>query len=228
MSPHPLDGMHYDVETHQYMPDVVSETINPFTLLSGPTRIDGLTLPQSPKATFKRAVAAGWEASAWRSTGTQDPTLFLSDFEEGAKEPHNAGDVRWDGYDATLFVVEARVPHLPIAFQAFFRGKTYAPELAKKAVGGSFEYAQVLDPVGVPVALVYDYPPIGQTRGDYETEASFQRRIDDSVEMAARVAEEHNDGEVAFMTRHVFEAAKQFDAWLAEWLPFTTQRESNA
>jgi hypothetical protein len=201
--------------------DEVSETAD-LTLVEPPRRVELADLPQSPKSTFLAATAMGWEVHAWFAIGEVAPTLYVGNSDEDAKKPHNAGDVRYDGYVAHMFTVEARDPLLPIAFQAHYLGKKYAD--GRKSPLGSFDDAMVVDPVGVPRELRARYLPIKQDRGKYETTASFQRRVTAAQSRADEQSRTYNDGAVDFQHRPMFTAAREFDSWLAEWRSFSTQK----
>lgn len=196
--------------------DEVSET---FTLTQPPTRIGVEDLPRSPKSTYLAATACGWAVSAWLSVGEVAPTLYVGNSDEGAKKPYNAGDVKWDGYTARLFIVEARVLDLPLGFRAHYLGKQYGD--GRAAPLGGFDYALAVDPVGVPRALRADYNPIKQLRGKFETGKSFLRRQNDAKTLADEMAAAYNDGGVTFETAPLFAVAGEFDSWLAEWQSFT-------
>ena len=194
------------------MSDEVSETAA-FTLIEPPKRIGVSDLPQSPKSTFTAATNCGWEVHAWLSIGEVAPTLYVSN-----TDAHSAGEVYLDGYTARMFTVEARDPDLPIGFQAHYLGKVYAN--GRKAGLGSFDYALVVDPVGVPRELRAKYKPIKQDRGKYETAKSFQRRVTDAQKVADEMTASYNDGSVDFQHRPMFTVAREFDSWLAEWRSF--------
>lgn len=225
MSSNELDGMHYDRGMRMYVPDVVSETADPFTLITPPERIEGASLPTSPKGVWKAALGAGWNVSCWRSEGVMAPTLYIHASEEGDENPHSAGDVLYDGYALTIYVVEAREPYLPLAFQAFYHAKTYGPG-DKRNTLGSFEFARVLDPVGIPVELRADYKPIKVSRGTdskgrvTETAESFRRNQMRAERAAEAANREYNDGSYWMWNSLSFHAAKPLTAWIGQWASF--------
>jgi len=190
----------------------VSETS--FTLLEPPEKIDATRLPQSPKKAFVTAEAIGWSVRAWLSLGVIAPAVYVT-----TTENHNAGDKKADGYIASMFTIEARDELMPLGFRALYIGKQY--EDSRKAPAGSFSTAAVVDPVGVPRLLSFEYQPIKQLRGKAETEKSWKGRLDAFDQMAADQRSDYNDGDAVFNTSHVFTAAGEFDSWLADWKSFT-------
>lgn len=150
------------------------------------------------------------------------PTLYMSDSEEGAANQYRVGDVRFDGYDVTLFVVEGREPRLPIGFRAHFRGKFYGavednPKNKTRNSLGSFEYAWIADPVGVPVELRYEYAPIDVSRGDQEIEKYYRLRIMEAERAAVRMNREYNDGSYHMDQRPMLTSSKELTDWLTQW-----------
>ena len=239
--PNPLEGKHYDREMRGYVLDVVPVAPDPFTVIVPKQRVDLTILPTSPRSTAKRATEMGWEVSCWATVGHMAPTLYLSDAdvkegeEEGAKPAYREGDVRFDGYRATIYVVEAREFRVPLGFQAFYLGKHYK-DGDKRNTAGSFDWARIADPVGVPVELTFAYEPIKvqigrdpHTHAIIETEASFKSREKSAGDMARRLREEHNDGATYFPKRLHTTSAKDLTAWLAEWAEygFLTHREEH-
>lgn len=190
----------------------VSET--GLSLLEPPERIDVGRLPLSPKKTFITAQANGWRVQAWLSLAVVAPAVYV-----GNSDTHSAGDEKAPGYMSSMFTVEARDELLPLGFRALYLGKVY--EDGRKAPGGAFSNATVVDPVGVSRLLSFDYQPIKQVRGKSETEKSWQARLDAFEQMAADQDADYNDGETVLNTAHTFTVAKEFDSWLAEWKSFT-------
>lgn len=180
-------------------------------------RITEAELSVSPRKAFRAAVGMGWEVAASYATAPVDPVLYLSDSEEGAKKSYVAGDVRFPGYTALLFTVEARDPALPIGFLASYIGKGYEDKPNDPV---KFESAMVIDPAGIPRELRADYEPIRQTRGDWETDASFASRVAAAKLMAERQNVEYNDSAIAFYHNVLFSTARPFENWLSEWKPF--------
>ena len=200
----------------EVLEEEVSETAA-LALVEPPRRIEVADLPQSPKSAFLTATAMDWTVHAWLAIGEVAPTLYVSN-----TDAHSAGDVYLDGYTARMFTVEARDPDLPIGFQAHYLGKVYAD--GRKSGRGSFDYAMVVDPVGVPRVLRAEYKPIKQDRGKYETTASFQRRVAAAQARADEQDRTYNNHTVIFQNRRMFVTAREFDAWLAEWRSFSTQK----
>jgi len=188
----------------------VSET---FTLIAASTRITMSDLPTSPKGAFKIATALGWDVSAWLTLGEFAPTLYMA-----SSDAHVAGEVKTVGYLSRVFTVEARDPLMPLGFQAHYLGKVF--EDGRKASGGSFEHARVMDPVGVATGLNTKYAPIRQVRGQYENNDSIQRRKDDAQADADRMNATYNTGAIGFSPLHLFKTAGEFKSWLAEWQSF--------
>ena len=200
----------------EVLEDEVSET---FTLTQPPTRIEPTALPRSPKSTYLSALNIGWDARAWLSTGEVAPVLYVSNSEENAKSPHNAGDIKFRGYTARMFVVEARDLAMPLGFRAHYLGKEYSD--GSKATAGSFGFARVVDPAGVASEARAVYKPIPQLRGKYETAASFQRRSDEAKNIADGMTANYNDNTITIHHTSSFSVARDFDSWLAGWQSFT-------
>lgn len=53
----------------------------------------------------KRLIAHGWTVQAWTSLCAVDAVRFVSDSEEGAKNPHLAGDVRYEAHELETVVI---------------------------------------------------------------------------------------------------------------------------
>ena len=194
--------------------------------LETPTRIDVKDLPISPRRAFKAAAANGWAAAAWRSSAEFPATVYISsspDIENG-KPKHSAGDPKHPGYTGTIFTIEARDLLMPLGFQATYISKKYADGRTSSA--GSFESAKVIDPVGIVVELIAEYKVIPYRRGKFETEESFQRNVARSLSFAEQQLTDYNDGAVGVQHSSYFGDSKQLDIWLAEWLPFTTTKET--
>lgn len=207
------------------MSDEPESEVSETTLIEPPRRLDVADLPQSPKSTFLAAEACGWLVRAWLAVGEVAPTLYVSNSDEGAKKPHSAGEVLFDGYTARMFTIDSRHPDLPLGFRAHYLGKVYAN--GRKAPLGSFDYALAVDPVGVARELRAEYKPIKQDRGKYETTKSFQRRLTAAKEQADAEDVSYNVGSVVFQHRVMFDTAGEFDSWLADWrsfVPVTTKK----
>lgn len=191
-----------------------------------PTRIDVAELPLSPRKAFRSAVANGWAAAAWRSSAEFPATVYTSssaDIENG-KPKHSAGDPKHPGYFGTVFTIEARDLLMPLGFRATYVSKKYAD--GRKTSAGAFESAMIVDPVGIIFELSAEYKPIPYRRGKFETEESFQRNVARSVGFAEQQTNDYNDGVIHFQHSCYFGVAKQLDNWLAEWLSFTTTKET--
>ena len=106
-----------------------------------------------------------------------------------------------------------------MGFKAHFLGKLYAN--GRKAAAGSFAYAAVVDPVGIPRELRATYKVIPYRRGEFETEASVKNNTDRAQAMADG-QDGYNDGRLLFQGRHLFKVAGEFDAWLTEWKSYST------
>lgn len=194
----------------------VSETISSFTLTKAPTKINVVDLPLSPKKALLSAAACGWQVRAWEAFGDTAPKLYMSSSEG---QGYSVGDVKTDGYVSRLVTIEARDLDLPLGFKAHYLGKVYAN--GRKAAAGSFAYAAVVDPVGIPRELRATYKVIAYHRGKFETEASFNNNSNRAQEMADE-QDGYNDGRLLFQGRHLFKTAGDFDAWLAEWKSYNT------
>lgn len=176
-------------------------------------------LPTSPKSAMNAALRMGWDVNVWVSTGYIQPVLFVNASEEGSKNPHEAGSVRFPGYQVASYAVEALDRHMgALGFQAYYQGR----EPGK----ASFDYARVADPAGLLMPLSYDYPPIAVKRGAdaqgrvSETVKSFEARERASVAQSERLQRDNNGG-THWVTRKMFGTAAGFTAWLREWKEMT-------
>jgi len=223
-----LDGMHYDRDHRDYVPDVVAEPANPFTLLEPPRQVDVSTLPTSPKRAFNAALAIGWDARAWMSLGEIAPTFYMSASDEDSSSNYTIGDVRFEGYLMRIYTIEAADKAIKLGFRAQFIGKEYADK--RKAPAGSFDSARLADPAGIPVPMRFDYQPIKVTRGKdaqgrtVETANGFAKRQRDARGMADRLNRTMNDGTIWWKTEHLATTASEFDAWLAQWASMNMRR----
>ena len=201
--------------------DEVSETEEQaFQIIAPMSRITLDQLPQSPKKTAVRAIEMGWEVREWLTIVEYEPTLFLAQSKEGDRNQHIVGDVRYEGYTASLYVVEARDPlSRDVGFRAYYAGKSYAS--GKKGAAGAFTQALIHDPVGIPILLHAEYKLIRPSRDKYETEASFNRRVKAVDDLVAEMDRTYNDGSWYFAKTHWFSVAGEFDAWLADWEGYT-------
>lgn len=200
------------------------EATEKFTLTEPMRRVGLADLPASPKSTHKAATALGWSVQAWLTVGEIAPVLFIANTEKNA-----AGSVRFEGYTARYFTVEARDPLMPLGFRATFLGKEYAAATGRKPVGGSFDSALVVDPIGIIQPLSATYKAIPQTRDKYETEASINRRRSDAQKMADNQTAQYNDGAVVFSRHNLLTTTGAFNSWLAEWQSFIiTGKKTNA
>lgn len=194
----------------------VSETR--FSLIEELHRTQFEFLPQSPAKLYAMAETMGWEVNAWASFGEYMPTLYKFGSVESDQNQHLPGEVKFDGYIAKHFIIEAREPTTQaIGFRAHYAGRLY--EDSRKAPLGSFDFALVADPVGIPTLLSAEYKLRPASRGDAETDKSFAIRAK-AVTDQVKNMDRYNDGEFYWPTKKVLTQAKQFDAWLAEWRSF--------
>lgn len=222
-----LKGKVYDPLSKSYV-DEFPETTAPapsFAPVEARRRVEAGELPTSPRGAYKAALAAGWEVVAWLTVGEQSPTLYLSDSEEDDANQYSKGDIRYDGYRASIYVIEARVSAtVPIGFRAFYLGKDYGAG-DKRNKPGSFDCAFVADPVGTVQVLDHTYKPIPVTRGRdqagrvVETEASFKANQARMQKMADDLNAQ-NDGSFILNRRPMFAGAKEFTTWIAEWASY--------
>jgi hypothetical protein len=170
-------------------------------------------LGTAPRRVYAAAVAFGLEARAWLVVNDVSPVLYVADGED-----YSAGDVRFEGYVARQYTVEARHPQHRMGFQAHYLGKGPDGSTA------SFESARVADPLGILVENWVDYT-LNPVPG--EKPAEKERRIQEGMAMNRRI----NDG--SDRTEHVryFTAGGDFTRWFDEWLgqkgikPLTPQRK---
>lgn len=197
-----------------------------FTVTYPRTAMRLIDLPTSPKSLLKALMAAGWETRAWLTIGEIAPTLYLSDSADEGENSHVKGDIRFDGYTASMYVIEGRAAfNLPLGMQAHYVGKNYG-EGDKRNKPGSFSHARLADPVGVVQELGFDYQPIKVTRGKdqagriVETPASFAKNQLLMKQMAERLDRDHNDGAFILNHRPTLTASTKATDWLAEWASY--------
>lgn len=230
--------MVYSRAERRYVPEFpeTDEAENRFVVLVPPHKIDGKTLPTSPKGFYTKALAAGWEVNAWCTVGKVLPSLYLHDSAAPAEgevdpNPHKKGDVKFEGYDSNLYVVEARVAfNVPLGFRAHFVSRDYGtgndgkPDTRSKP--GSFEGALVADPVGLPRASGHHYDPVKITRAKdergrtVETEASFADRKRIAQAQADYLTEASFDGTFIFDRCPYLTSSTELTAWLKEWATY--------
>jgi hypothetical protein len=183
-------------------------------ILEPARRIEPGDLGRSPARIYAAAARLGWGPRAWLTLTRVSAVLFVHDSTQDAKNPHAAGDVRYEGYDARNYAIEARHPKTRLAFTAFWSGTSKDPS----PTSASFSSARVLDPVGVPVENFYEYKAPATTRHKDETDASFRNRTRLAEEAAEEANAKYNDGSFRNERDHLFTQASPFDRWLDDWL----------
>lgn len=63
------------------------------------------TAPGAAGTLAKRLQLHGWTVRVWTSLCAVEAVLFVADSEEGAKDPHLAGDIRYEAHDLESVVV---------------------------------------------------------------------------------------------------------------------------
>lgn len=171
------------------------------TVLQPKAQITESELPLAAKRVYKAAVGLGLEAKLWLIIIEFAPVLYVHDGED-----HNAGDVRYEGYVARRYTVEARLPDQPLGFQATYIGK------GREGKTGPFATARVRDPYGIPVENWVDYTvdkTTAQERGWTE-----EQRIQFGMAMNNRI----NDGSTRLEYIRYFRVGGDFTRWLDEYL----------
>lgn len=195
-------------------PVVEEERERAITVLEPNHRIDLVDLGTSPKRIFKAATALGWDVRAWCSITRVAPVLFVHGSTQDAKNPHAAGDVRYEGFDARNYAIEAKHPQGSLGFRAHWQGTSKD----KSPTSAGFLYALVRDPVGVPVENWADYSPTALKQAKDEPYSAFQGRVRQAEEVAARRDRRYNDASSRLEKIHRFTQAGPFDLWLDDWL----------
>jgi len=162
-------------------------------------------LPSRAKAVGLAAEAMKWSVSAWRSTFMVAEVLYLADSPQDAKDPHQAGEVRFPACSERRYWVEARHPEAALGFRALWAGKG-------EGSGGDFDHAIVVDPLGIPVENYVDYT-IDKTRAR-ELQWSERQRVEHGRELNFRI----NDGSSRMEKRYLFHKATDFMLWMDDWL----------
>lgn len=93
----------------------------------------------NPQNLANRATAAGWDVAAMMSKSHKAAVLYVNDSEEDAKNPHRAGDVRYEAEDRTHYVLNAK--RGPLAFRLYYTTRHKAKDQTAFLVG------DVTDPV---------------------------------------------------------------------------------
>lgn len=170
-------------------------------------RIEVSDLGISPKKLVTACEALGWNVSIWLTVTDVDPVYYVNDSEEKSAKQHSAGDVRYEGYIARNYAVEARFGQHPVGFQAFFMGK------GEEGKTAGFEWCRVRDSaIGIVVENFVDYtrtPDEAAEKGWDE-----QKRLDEAERMNAR----YNDP--PFRREHIkhYHSAGDLNGWLDSWL----------
>lgn len=160
----------------------------------------------APKKAFNAALALGLDVQAWLTVGDVSPVLYLADSKEGNKKTYSAGDVRYEGYVARRYTVEARHPEHALGFRASYMGKGAEGSTA------AFQAARVADPVGIVRPNEVDYT-VDKNRAK-ELNWTEERRIQEGMAMNRRV----NDGTTRLVHDHTFQSGGDFSLWVDEWL----------
>lgn len=169
-------------------------------------RLEVADLGTSPKAVYNAALALGWEARAWLSVSQIAPVLYLTDSPEGASDPHRAGDVRFEGYVARNYAVEARDPDKRLGLRAHWTGRGTEGKSAR------FEDAFAVDPLGHPEVSNCDYTP-GK---DWAKALGITE--EERLARGARLNAHYNDGEPWLNHRPYFTSSGAMNAWIDSWL----------
>lgn len=176
------------------------------TILEPARRITDTELGTSPKKVYLAAKALGWQLAAWVSVSDVAPVLYLNDSVEGAENPHSAGDIRYEGYLARNYTVEARHPKLRLGFRARWVGKGIAGMTA------SFSEAKVADPVGIPTELYMSYE-MNKIQADV---AGLTERA--AATLAAERRGRYDDGATYLAHTKMMLAGREFTLWIDDWI----------
>jgi len=177
---------------------------------------DPALLMRGPKKVVGMALALGWKVDIRVTEVRRPDTLF-----KHASDEHNRGDVRYKGGDETWWFIMARHPQAVLAFRAVYT-ETVTPSGGR---GFSFEHASAIDPVGMPTELYYEYKAPKASKVDkYETTASVEARQQHLDDMAADANRMFNTGKTYRNHRPLFTAAKEFEAWMGEWVEMLTPK----
>jgi len=184
-----------------------AEPIESVVVLEQAHLIPAEELGQSPKLAYRTAQMLDWQVQASRSLAIVAPVLYVSGSAEGAKEQYAAGDVRFEGYFARHYWVEARSSQMRLGFRAHWMGR------GSDKTTASFDNAFIFDPVGIPRENYVDY-----TKDKNEAKLlswSEHRRVAEGIELNSRI----NDGSSRLEHDWVLmTTGGEFTQWLDDWL----------
>lgn len=163
-------------------------------------------LGSSPAKVHRAALDLGWEVRLRRSLTDVAAVLFVESSEEGARRPHQAGDVRFEAYVARHYWLQARHSATKLGFEAHWVGKGETGSTA------AFQEATVFDPVGIPVENWFDYTK--DVRTAKELGWSEERRRREGQVANARL----NDGPDSIEHVVLMRSGTEFLVWLDDWL----------
>lgn len=156
------------------------------------------TIPRTAVALRKRALALGWRTDTLCSVVAEPDTFFVS----GEK----VGELKKAAHEETHHWLAARSPLAELGFLSHW-------------VDGKWDHARVIDPVGQPIELYFEYKPIASlmARDPKETEDSWAQRVSRAKRMAEEQNADYNDGTQWIVKEYIIDSATEFKDWLSGW-----------
>lgn len=169
------------------------------------------SFPPAAKKLLEKAELMDWETHNVRSVVHHDDTFL--------KSGDNAGQLKKAAHEVDHYWISARAPGYQLGFVASWKRER------KEKPSFVFQHAHVLDPVGEPVELYYDYSPSStelRQKKD-EPEWAHTRRVRETLAHAERQEREYNDGVSHLVKDYIIDGKKRFDAWLGGWTEMLTK-----
>lgn len=169
------------------------------------------SFPPAAKKLLGNAEMIGWTTHNVRSLVHHDDTFV--------KSGDNAGNLKKAAHNVEHFWVSARADRYPLGFVASWKREV------KEKPSNVFQYARVLDPVGQPVELYFDYSPASSDlrQKKDEPEWAHERRVRETRSHAERQDQDYNDGLSHLEKDYIINGKKDFDAWLSGWVEMLTE-----
>lgn len=169
------------------------------------------SFPPAAKRLLEKAEGIGWTTHNVRSVVHHDDTFL--------KTGDNAGQLKKAAHEVDHYWVSGQAPGYALGFVASWKRER------KEKPTFAFQYARVLDPVGEPVELYYDYAPASSDlrQKKDEPEWAHARRVRETIAHAERQNADYNDRVSHLVKDYIITGKKGFDAWLGDWAEMLTK-----